>query len=93
MASNRERVGKGLELLAQGLAPFVQRELKAHLGENWEKAVRDSQRNPSDDIHWGDPQVLLGAMWDNWNNVFRSSLGHAERTLVSEIRGARNDWA
>src|SRR5688572_1432071 len=91
--TNRERVGKGLELVAAGVAPYVQRELLAHLGESWEKTVRESQRNPRDEIHWGDPQVLLSVMWDHWNNVFRNSLGHAERSLVSELRGARNDWA
>jgi hypothetical protein len=40
-----------------------------------------------------DPQVLLGVVWDQWNNVFRDSLGPAERTLVSELRGVRNQWA
>lgn len=91
--TNRERVGKGLELVAAGVAPFVQRELAAHIGDTWEKTVRDAQRNPSDDLHWGDPQLLLSVMWDNWNNVFRNSLGHAERSLVSELKTARNDWA
>jgi hypothetical protein len=31
--SNHERVGKGLELLKAGLAPFVERELKAQHAE------------------------------------------------------------
>jgi hypothetical protein len=32
-------------------------------------------------------------MWDSWNAVFRTTLGHAERTYVSELRTARNNWA
>ncbi len=32
-------------------------------------------------------------MWSAWNDVFRKTLGHAERTLVSELRTARNKWA
>jgi hypothetical protein len=32
-------------------------------------------------------------MWDNWNDVFRNVLGHAERSLVSELRDWRNKWA
>ena len=32
-------------------------------------------------------------MWNAWNVVFRQTLGHAERTLVSELRDVRNRWA
>jgi predicted AAA+ superfamily ATPase len=32
-------------------------------------------------------------MWDVWNDVFRHTLGFAERSLVSEIRDWRNKWA
>jgi hypothetical protein len=32
-------------------------------------------------------------MWDTWNDVFRITLGHAERTFVSELREVRNKWA
>ena len=33
--SNAERVGKALELLNQGLFPFMKRELKAYYGDAW----------------------------------------------------------
>ena len=33
--SIRERITKGLELTAAGLRPFVERECKSHLGDNW----------------------------------------------------------
>src|SRR6516162_9724451 len=32
-------------------------------------------------------------MWNQWNEVFRKTLGHAERSLVSELRDHRNKWA
>ena len=32
-------------------------------------------------------------MWDEWNQGFRNTLGHAERSLVSELRDVRNKWA
>ena len=32
-------------------------------------------------------------MWETWNEVFRKTLGFAERSLVSEIRDWRNKWA
>ena len=40
--TNRERVGKGLDLLAAGLQPFVERELKSHLGDNWQTALPEN---------------------------------------------------
>ena len=32
-------------------------------------------------------------MWETWNDVFRTVLGRAERSLVNEIRDQRNKWA
>ena len=37
--------------------------------------------------------ALLKLMWDSWNDVFRKTLGPAERSLVSELRDHRNKWA
>ena len=36
---------------------------------------------------------LLKLMWESWNDVFRLTLGPAERSLVSELRDHRNKWA
>jgi hypothetical protein len=33
------------------------------------------------------------ALWNQWNDVFRKTLGPAERSLVSELREVRNRWA
>ena len=41
--SNRERVGKALDLLCAGLVPFVERELKAVHGDKWEEVAREGQ--------------------------------------------------
>jgi len=40
--SNHERVGKALELLRAGLAPFVEREFKAKFGDGWAFEIRDT---------------------------------------------------
>lgn len=40
-----------------------------------------------------DAAALLKLMWETWNDVFRKTLGFAERSLVSEIRDWRNKWA
>lgn len=94
--SNRDRVNKGLELLQQGLRPFVERELMAVYGKYWVTKVTEHWPN---DIRWdGDePQLdaspLLRIMWEQWNSVFGKTLGYAERSLVSELRDTRHKWA
>ncbi|NMC03046.1 MAG: ATP-binding protein, partial [Chloroflexi bacterium] len=32
-------------------------------------------------------------MWEQWNEVFKKTLGFSERSLVSELREVRNRWA
>lgn len=95
--TNRDRIGKGLDLLAGALRLFVERELKAHLGENWMSALSVNSGRPARSrpgpVNLDDPQVLLGTMWDQWNNVFRNVLGPSDRNLVSELREVRNQWA
>jgi hypothetical protein len=39
--SNHERVGKALELLREGLRPFVERELKTYHGDRWASEVKE----------------------------------------------------
>ena len=98
-ASNWERVGKGLELLRDGLVPFVEQELKAEFGkEQWLMEARQVLRDERDlKVVKGKPRwevlVLLVVMWEHWHRVFKKTLGHAERSLVSELRTVRNDWA
>lgn len=89
--SNHERVGKGLELLSRGLKPFVERELRTQLGTKWEEPAK--KLSPDGKLNWDDPHLVLSVLWDQWNTVFKEILGHAERSLVSELRDMRNKWA
>ena len=97
--TNHERVGKALELLKDGVAPFLERELKSEYQQRWFDEVKTtlspqqltfagSEKNPKWDI-----ATVLAVMWNQWNQVFRKTLGQAERTLVSELREVRNNWA
>ena len=87
--TNRERVGKALDLLKAGLRPFVEREMSSVYGDQWVKVAGQSvPRFNLDDV-----QTLLNVMWNNWNSVFSRTLGQAERSLVSELRELRNRWA
>src|SRR4051812_47118968 len=96
--SNHERVGKALNLLNNGLLPFFERELKVAYTQHGDKMldmVREALPGyvPAgakwETIHW-DTQALLSVMWGNWNTIFGKKLGQSERTLVSELRDARN---
>ncbi len=96
--SNRERVGKALDLLQAGLILFVEREMKRQYKDQW---LAEAAKGLMNDTSWSrerlsnelDVQALLGIMWNNWDAVFRRILGRSERTLVSEIRVIRNNWA
>src|SRR6266446_8438468 len=97
--SNHERVGKALEMLTSGLQPFVERELKNTYQQGWfeetRKVMAGSQiqlLGSEENAQW-DAHALLMTLWNQWNDVFRKTLGHAERTLVSELREVRNRWA
>ena len=93
--SNRDRVGKALELLNVGLKPFVEREMEQEHGDKWQDIVQQGQRRElrkGEKVHF-DSQVILSILWNNWNSVFSNTLGHAERSLVSELRDIRNRWA
>jgi predicted AAA+ superfamily ATPase len=96
--TNHERVGKALEQLKAGLAPFVAREIKAAVAANAVsmqkvKAFVDDPILANKRIDELDAAALVKLMWEMWNEVFRKTLGHAERSLVSEIRNWRNSWA
>ena len=97
--TNHERVGKALDLLKDGLQPFVEREMKAQHSQMWLDQARLSVAETQTHLFSGkgDPQwdsaSLLSVMWNQWNVVFRKTLGQAERTLVSELRDVRNRWA
>ena len=40
--SNHERVGKALNLLKDGLRPFVEREMQAFYRSNWVEMVKET---------------------------------------------------
>ena len=98
--TNHARVGEALDILNNGLRPFVERELRAAFKDTWEQTVSAILRKDGGavksatggEINW-DTQNLLLIMWETWSGVFRNTLGHTERAIVSELREVRNRWA
>jgi predicted AAA+ superfamily ATPase len=95
--TNNERVGKALDLLKTGLAPYVEREFRSLYKdaalEEAQRFVYGDRLNTDRPIEEWDAAALLAVMWGSWNEVFRRTLGQAERTYVSELRSARTRWA
>ncbi len=96
--TNRDRVGKALDLLKDGLGPFVEREfLRVHRKRADDQArsyFNDRQLRTDRSIREWDAAALLGLMSTRaWGDVFSQVLGQVERSHVSELRDARNKWA
>ncbi len=86
-------ISTALDLLANGLAPFVTDRLRHALGDDWIKRSSVAQNITSASPSAWDAHVVLVLMWDHWNQVFRHDLTFVERSLVSELREYRNRWA
>ncbi len=95
--TNHERVGKALELLRDGLRPFVERELKTCWGEKWPQEVKsvlsDTRLAGIASEPTADAAGLLVIMDRVWKEVFAMTLGKAERSMVNELLSVRNEWA
>ena len=96
--TNSERVGKALELLKDGLRPYVERELKATYKDRWVETARPSfpdwqqTGRSGKDLNW-DTQALLQVMCELWQDCFKKILGPSDRNLAFELRDVRNKWA
>ena len=95
--TNQDRVGKAMELLRDGLRPFVEREMKARVGESWSQVVAevltDSRLGKGKGEATNDVAVLLVLMDRKWSEIFRLVLDKAVRSLVNELLEIRKHWA
>ncbi|MDD3846877.1 MAG: Swt1 family HEPN domain-containing protein [Syntrophorhabdaceae bacterium] len=97
--TNYDRAGKALSLLKDGLRPFVEREMKVQYQQGWLEEVKTYLPPQQMGLAGmkidplGDIATIFLVMWNQWNSVFRKTLGQTERTLVSELRDYRNRWA
>lgn len=91
--SARQQVFEGMELLPDGLTPFVETRLANELTGHWQARVSEKLHNLKTDgkgnIAW-DQATLLNAMDRFWAEAFRSVLGRAERAIVNELVAVRN---
>lgn len=95
--TNRERVGKALDELKEGLAPFLLREMENRFQQAADaEARRALDRYPHlPSTHFGDWDVApqLSLIISSWGDVFHEVLGAAERSYCYALRDARRKWA
>ncbi|MGH9306959.1 MAG: Swt1 family HEPN domain-containing protein, partial [Acidimicrobiales bacterium] len=91
--SNRERVGRAFEAFAEGLGPFVDRQMRSVHGEGWIEGFGDSGPRGSAPGSLRDPAFDLKVMAEAWDSAFRNRLTRSDRNLVFELRDIRNRWA
>ena len=98
--SNRDRVGKALDLFTEAYRPWVVLQLKSRHGEDGEKkgqelveqSSRSGDRKAKGSKDWDVPN-LLTIIQGEWPYLFGKKLGKAERSMLHELQVVRNDWA
>lgn len=93
--SYRAQVGSAFEVLAEGLAPFVDRRMAATFpGDDWilDAATKLGKR-PDVLVSLTDPHFQLEVINRWWGPTFSEVLPPPTRQLVTELRVARNHWA
>ncbi len=92
----RDFVGELLDVLRQGLAPFVARELERFRRKRGDAAVRrfldEPQLGTKPPEQWH-AAGLLKVLVDGWNGIFGQTLASEHRGYASELRTWRNRWA
>src|ERR1039457_6292020 len=91
--SNGGRVGEAFDLLATGLSPFVDRQMRAALGDSWMQSFHRPGHSEAREHSLRDPAFLLRVMDEAWDTAFRSRLTRTDRSVVIELRETRNRWA
>ncbi|MGH7068736.1 MAG: Swt1 family HEPN domain-containing protein, partial [Acetobacteraceae bacterium] len=94
--SNRERIDQGLQLLGQGLGPFIESVMSpAAQGRDWVELL-DARNNQRRGTHFtnsaSDPRFLLSVITDE-NRMFRDKLSRGEQSFASELRDTGNKLA
>jgi hypothetical protein len=91
----RAQVGMAFEAIAEGLAPYVDKRMAAHLqGDDWILVASTKLgKRPDIAVSLTDPQFQLEVITRFWGPVFAKELAPELRSAVRELLLARNHWA
>ncbi len=97
--NNKERIGKALEHLRQGLYEYVDQEMSSVYDKDWIKKIDNSyfknqqkSKRKTDEIIREDVSVLLTIV-NREDKVFKNHLSQSDQALVKELIAVRNQWA
>lgn len=94
--TNKERVGRALDLVADGLGPWMIERLEAKYGSGWAdevvraagQTIRDTTPNAKD------PSYLFWVFDKQWHSLFKDhGLSFEDKRAVSALWDARKEWA
>jgi hypothetical protein len=93
--SYRAQVAVAFEILAEGLAPFVDGRMSAtYPGQDWIlMAATKLGKRPDVLVSLSDPHFQLEVMNRWWGPAFCPPLAETLRSTIGELRTARNHWA
>jgi predicted AAA+ superfamily ATPase len=93
--SNKERVGRVLDLVAEGLGPWMVDLLTRKYGETWQSKVREAAgASPRDfEDNPDDPSYLFWVFDKQWMTLFKNVASHEDKRCVSALWDARKEWA
>ena len=97
VVANRTRLNEAMDVLKDGLIPYVETQLEAKLGEKWIEKFQSENRyvKLADDgsVHW-DVQLLCKTISGGyWNTIFGDQLDRIVRTYTNELLDIRNNLA
>lgn len=96
MTTSNDLVRKALDHLRDGLRPFVDREMKAKFGPDWEDEARarlSLMAGRDGSPKWDNQGLLKAIAHEYWNDVFRSVLQRVDRNYAMELIDVRNKSA
>jgi hypothetical protein len=93
--SYRAQVAVAFEILAEGLAPFVDARMSATFpGDDWILMAAGKLGKRRDVlVSLSDPHFQLEVMNRWWGPAFSSGLSDGDRARIGELRTSRNHWA
>jgi hypothetical protein len=93
--SYRAQIAVAFEILAEGLAPFVDGRMStAYPDQDWIlMAATKLGKRPDVLVSLSDPHFQLEVMNRWWGTAFSPPLPESLRTTIGELRTARNHWA
>lgn len=93
MANNEEFLRRGLSVMSDEAAPFVERSMLDSYGEDWERIVLNDRAFEGRPLAKNDPMVWLKVMREYWKGTFDTLLKPYHLHTIRELLSLRNMYS